>query len=71
LDLRKEAAGGWRKLYDEELHNLYSSPYNYQGDQIKEDKMGAEGRKHETDEKFIHFIQTISVGKPEEKDHVE
>jgi hypothetical protein len=22
---RDEVAGGWRKLYDEELHNLYSS----------------------------------------------
>jgi hypothetical protein len=21
-----EATGGWRKLYNEELHNLYSSP---------------------------------------------
>jgi hypothetical protein len=21
-----EAAGGWRKLHNEELHNLYSSP---------------------------------------------
>jgi hypothetical protein len=23
---RDEETGGWRKLYDEELHNLYSSP---------------------------------------------
>jgi hypothetical protein len=23
---RDEVAGGWRKLHDEELHNLYSSP---------------------------------------------
>jgi hypothetical protein len=23
---RDEVAGGWRKLYNEELHNLYSSP---------------------------------------------
>jgi hypothetical protein len=23
---RGEVAGGWRKLHDEELHNLYSSP---------------------------------------------
>jgi hypothetical protein len=23
---RKEIIGGWRKLHDEELHNLYSSP---------------------------------------------
>jgi hypothetical protein len=23
---RDEATGGWRKLHNEELHNLYSSP---------------------------------------------
>jgi hypothetical protein len=23
---RKEVAGGWRKLHNEELHNSYSSP---------------------------------------------
>jgi hypothetical protein len=23
---RDEVTGGWRKLYDEELHNLYCSP---------------------------------------------
>jgi hypothetical protein len=23
---RDEVMGGWRKLYNEELHNLYSSP---------------------------------------------
>jgi hypothetical protein len=25
---RDEVTGGWRKLYDEELHDLYSSPNN-------------------------------------------
>jgi hypothetical protein len=31
---------GWRKLYDEELHMLYSfTKYNY-NDQVKEDEMG-------------------------------
>jgi hypothetical protein len=24
---RDEVTGGWRKLHNEELHNLYSSPY--------------------------------------------
>jgi hypothetical protein len=30
---RDEVIGGWRKLHNEELHNLYSS-------QVKEDEMG-------------------------------
>jgi len=24
---REEVAGGWRRLHNEELHNLYVSPY--------------------------------------------
>jgi hypothetical protein len=24
---REEVAGGWRRLHNEELHNLYASPY--------------------------------------------
>jgi hypothetical protein len=36
-----EVVGGWRKLHNEELLNLYSSPstYNYNV-QVKEDEMG-------------------------------
>jgi hypothetical protein len=26
MDLREEVAGGWRRLHNEELHNLYASP---------------------------------------------
>jgi hypothetical protein len=26
LDQREEVTGGWRKLHNEELHSLYSSP---------------------------------------------
>jgi hypothetical protein len=33
---RDEVTGGWRKLHNEELYNLYSSP----SDQVKEDVMG-------------------------------
>jgi hypothetical protein len=38
---RDEVTAGWRKLHNEELHNLYSSPriimYN---EQVKENEMG-------------------------------
>jgi hypothetical protein len=34
---RDEVTGDWRKLQNEELHNLYSSPNI---NQIKEDEMG-------------------------------
>jgi hypothetical protein len=38
---RDEVLGGCRKLHNEELHNLYSSPNtdNY-NDEVKEDEMG-------------------------------
>jgi hypothetical protein len=32
--------GGWRKLHNEELHNLYSSPIIIRMNQVKEDEMG-------------------------------
>jgi hypothetical protein len=32
---RDEATGGWRKLHNEDLHNLYTSP-----SQINENEMG-------------------------------
>jgi hypothetical protein len=34
---RDEVTGGWRKLHNEEIHNLYSSPSIIR---IKEDEMG-------------------------------
>jgi hypothetical protein len=37
---RDEVTRGWRKLHNEELHNLYSSPNIIQNDQVKEDGMG-------------------------------
>jgi hypothetical protein len=33
---RDEVTGGWRKLHNEELHNLYASP------KVKHDEMGRE-----------------------------
>jgi hypothetical protein len=39
---REEVAGGWRRLHNEQLHDLYTSPnvIIIFGDQIKEDEMG-------------------------------
>jgi hypothetical protein len=37
---RDEVTGGWRKLHNEELHGLYSSPSIVKSDQSKEDEMG-------------------------------
>jgi hypothetical protein len=37
---RDEETGGWRKLHNEELHNLYSSPSIIRYNQVKEDEMG-------------------------------
>jgi hypothetical protein len=35
---RDEVTGGWRKLHNEKLHNLYSSPSIIR--MVKEDEMG-------------------------------
>jgi hypothetical protein len=35
---RDEVTGDWRKLHNEELHNLYF--LHKQNDQVKEDEMG-------------------------------
>jgi hypothetical protein len=37
---RDEVTGGWRKLHNEEPHNLYSSPSIIRNDQVKDDEMG-------------------------------
>jgi hypothetical protein len=36
---RDEVTAGWRKLHNEELHNFYSSPNNYNY-QVKEVEIG-------------------------------
>jgi hypothetical protein len=53
-----EVTGDWRKLHNEELHNLYSSPSN---DQVKEDQMGRACRTN--DERRNAY--RILVGKPQ------
>jgi hypothetical protein len=42
-------AGGWRRLHNEELHNLY-------GDEIKEYEMNGVCSKHGRDEKRTQYF---------------
>jgi hypothetical protein len=49
---RTEIIDSWRKLHNDELHNLHSLPYNY-NDEVEVDEMGGACR--------------ILVGKPERK----
>jgi len=35
----EDVARGWRRLHNEELHNLHVSPKYHEGDQIKENEM--------------------------------
>jgi hypothetical protein len=37
---RDEVTGDWRKVHDEELHNLCSSPNIIRNVQVKEDEIG-------------------------------
>jgi hypothetical protein len=60
---KEEVAGGWRRLHNEELHNLYPSPKCYWDDQVKEDEMSGECSSHEWYKKCIKIL----VGKPERK----
>jgi hypothetical protein len=41
---RDEVTGGWRKLYNEELHNLYSSPSTIR---VIKSRMMRQGMQHE------------------------
>jgi hypothetical protein len=48
---RNEVTGGLRKLYNDKLHDLYSSPNS--PDQIKEDEMVGAGSEHGGKEKSV------------------
>jgi hypothetical protein len=55
---------GWRKLHNEGLHNLYSSPNNtIHGDKIKEVVMGGICSTHERDGKFVQNFSRKLTGK--------
>jgi hypothetical protein len=60
---RDEAIGGWRKLHNEELHNLYGSPSKIR--MIKLGRMRWAGYVARMGEKRNAY--RISVGKPERK----
>jgi hypothetical protein len=64
---RDEVTGGWRKLHNEELHNLYFSPNIIR--MINSRRMrwaGHVARMEETRNAY-----RILVGKPEKRDHKE
>jgi len=55
--MRSGVVGGWRRLHNEDLHNLTLHKY-YEGDQVKEGDMSGEMRN----------AYTVLVGKPEGRD---
>jgi hypothetical protein len=61
--MRDEVTGGWRKLHNEELHNLYSSPSIIRI--IKSRRMRWTGHVARMGEK--RNVYRILVGKPEGK----
>jgi hypothetical protein len=60
---RKEVVGGWRRLHNEELHNLYTSPNIIRV--IKSKMMRWAGHVARVGE--IRNGYNILIGKPEEK----
>jgi hypothetical protein len=60
---RDEVTGKWRKLHNEELHNLYSSPHIIR--QIKSRRMRWAGHVERTREEGK--LYKVLVGKPEGK----
>jgi hypothetical protein len=61
---RDEVTGGWRKLHNEELHNLYSSPSIIR--MIRSRRM--RWVRHVARMGENRTVYRISVGKPEGKD---
>jgi hypothetical protein len=63
---RYEVTGEWRKLHNEELHNLYSSPDIIR--QVKSRRMRWEGHVSRMGEE--RKVYKVLVGKPQERDHL-
>jgi hypothetical protein len=63
---RDEVTGEWRKLHNEELHNLYSSPDIIR--QIKSRRLRWAGHVARMGEG--RNVYRVLVGKPEEKNHL-
>jgi hypothetical protein len=60
---RDEVTGEWRKLHNEELHNLYSSPYIIR--QVKSRRMRWAGHMARMGEE--RKVYKVLVGKPERR----
>jgi hypothetical protein len=60
---RDEVSGDWRKMHNEELHNLYSSPSIIRMIKVKEDEMGRACSTHEAKRNAYRIL----VEKPEGK----
>jgi hypothetical protein len=63
---REEVAGGWRRLQNEELRNLYASLIII-SDQIKEYKMSGTSSTQQRDEQHTTVLSQILKG----RDHLE
>jgi hypothetical protein len=48
--------GGWRRLHNEKLHILYTSPNYYLGDQVREDEVGDACIIYGRNEKCIQYF---------------
>jgi hypothetical protein len=59
----EEVAGGWRRLHNEELHNLYASPNIIRVIMLRRVRW----RKHIECMEEIRNLYKVLVGKPEEK----
>jgi hypothetical protein len=60
---RAEVTGGWRKLHEEEHHNVYSSPSINKNDEVKDDEMGSVCSMNGGEENAYRLLVGKSEGK--------